>query len=167
MNTRRSKVLGILLAMTLAAGAALAQGAPKGHMRGAGYGQHILSYYTDVLDLTDAQQTQMKAIMTKEKPTIQPLMEQLRQAHQQLRQLEQSGTFDEAKVRAVAAQQSQTMTDLIVEKARAKSEMMQVLTADQKAKLQKIESRHAQRMANHSQRQGAAAEQQAPAAEQQ
>ena len=148
MKTTRSRVLGVLLAVTLAAGAALAQGAPKAHMRGAGYGQHILNYYTDVLDLTDAQQSQMKAIMTKEKPTIQPLLEQLRQAHQQMRQLEQSGTFDEAKVRAVAAQQAQTMTDLIVEKARAKSEMMQVLTADQKAKLQKIESRHAQRMTN-------------------
>jgi protein CpxP len=156
MKTKRSKVLGILLAVTLAAGAALAQGAAKAHMRGAGYGQHILNYYTDVLDLTDAQQAQMKSIMTKEKPTIQPLMEQLKQAHQQMRQLEQSGTFDEAKVRAVAAQQAQTMTDLIVEKARAKSEMMQVLTADQKAKLQKIESRHAQRMTNHLQGQAPA-----------
>ena len=63
MKTKRSKVLGILLAVTLAAGAALAQGAAKAHMRGAGYGQHILNYYTDVLDLTDAQQAQMKSIM--------------------------------------------------------------------------------------------------------
>jgi protein CpxP len=149
MKTKRSKVLGILLAVTLAAGAALAQGPAKAHVRGAGYEQHLLNYYTDVLDLTDAQQAQMKSIMTKEKPTIQPLMDQLRQAHQQMRQFEQSGTFDEAKVRAVAAQQAQTMTDLIVEKARAKSEMMQVLTADQKAKLQKIESRRSERMMNH------------------
>ena len=149
MNATRSKVLAALLVVTLVAAAALAQSAAKPQVRGADFGQHLLGYYTDVLDLTDAQQSQIKAIMTRQKPVIQPLIQQLAQAHQQMRQLEESATFDEAKVRAVAAQQAQTMTDLIVEKARAKSEMMQVLTAEQKTKLQKLESRHEQRMLNH------------------
>jgi Spy/CpxP family protein refolding chaperone len=149
MKSTRSKVLTALLAVTLVAAAALAQTAAKAGFRGAGFGQHMLNFYTDYLDLTDAQQTQIKAIITQEKPVIQPLVQQLAQTHQQLRQLEESGSFDEAKVRAVAAQQSQTMVDLIVEKARAKSAMMQVLSADQKAKLQKLESRREQRMLQH------------------
>jgi Spy/CpxP family protein refolding chaperone len=83
----------------------------------------------------------MKDIMAKEKPTIKPLMQQLADSHKQLRQLETAGTFDEAKVRAVATQQAQTMTELTVQKARIKSEMMQVLTPDQKDKMAKFEAR--------------------------
>ena len=40
-----------------------------------------------------------------------------------------SGSFDEAKVRELAAQQTQTMTELTVQHARIASEMVQVLTA--------------------------------------
>lgn len=149
MKSIRSKVLTSLLAATLTAGAAFAQGGAKAQFRGDDAGQHILNFYSDYLDLTDAQQAQMKAILTQEKPIIAPMVQQLAQTHQQLRQLEESATFDEAKVRSVAAQQTQTMVDLIVEKARVKSQMMQVLTADQKAKLQKLESRREQRMMQH------------------
>ena len=77
----------------------------------------MMGFYADYLDLTDAQRAQMKDIMTKEKPTLKPLMQQLEQGHQQLRQLESAGTFDEAKVRTVATQQAQTMTELTVQKA--------------------------------------------------
>ena len=51
----------------------------------------MMGFYADYLDLTDAQRAQMKDIMTKEKPTIQPLMQQLAQGHQQMRQLEAAG----------------------------------------------------------------------------
>ena len=64
------------------------------------------------LDLTDAQQAQVKAIMAKEKPTFKPLMLQMAQGHAQLRDLVIISGFDEAKVRELAAQQSQTMTEL-------------------------------------------------------
>lgn len=147
MKLNRFRTLAAGLTLCLCATFAVSQTAKGGHQGGPG--DHILSYYTDVLDLTDAQQTQIKAILTKEKPTIEPLMEQLGQTHSQMRQFEESATFDEAKVRAIAAQQSQTMIDLAVEKARMKNEMYQVLTADQKAKLQKMESRHEQRFMNH------------------
>ena len=60
--------------------------------------------------------------------------------------LEASGTFDEAKTRALATQNSQTMVELQVEHARIKSEIMQVLTGDQKAKLAQIQADHQARM---------------------
>jgi Spy/CpxP family protein refolding chaperone len=119
---------------------------------------HMLGFYTDYLDLTDAQQAQMKDIIAKEKPTIQPLIQQLAQGHQQMSQLEQAGTFDEAKVRTLANQQSQTMTELMVQKARIKSELVALLTPDQKAKLAKLEARRAARLQQHMQNgQGATA----------
>jgi Spy/CpxP family protein refolding chaperone len=111
----------------------------------------MLGFYTDYLDLTDAQQAQMKDIIAKEKPTIQPLIQQLAQGHQQMSQLEQAGTFNEASVRALASQQSQTMTELMVQKARIKSELVALLTPDQKAKLAKFEARRAARFQQHMQ----------------
>ena len=41
----------------------------------------MLGFYADKLDLSSAQQDQMKAIWAKEKPTLQPLMQQMRQNH--------------------------------------------------------------------------------------
>ena len=116
-----------------------------------GFGDHMLGYFTDVLDLTQAQQDQAKAIMEKEKPVVQPLMKQLMQAHKDMSTLEDSGTFDEAKVRALAAQNTQAMTELFVQKARIHSELIQILTPDQKTKLQQLRAKHEARMKNHAQ----------------
>lgn len=152
MKARRIQILAVTAAVLLAIGAALAQGMHHhgGPMGGEfGFGDHILNYFSDVLDLSQAQQDQAKAIMEKEKPVIQPLMKQLMQAHKDLSSLEDSGTFDEAKVRALAAQNTQTMTELLVQKARIHSELMQILTAEQKTKLQQLKAKHEARFKEH------------------
>jgi len=141
----------VVLLVILAVAAAFAQGM---HHRGGpmgefGFGDHMLGYFTDVLDLTQAQQDQAKAIMEKEKPVLQPLMKQLMQAHRDMSNLEDSGTFDEAKVRALAAQNTQAMTELFVQKARIHAELMQVLTPEQKAKLAQIKAKHQSHMKSH------------------
>lgn len=147
MKSTRTRILVIGAAvMMVAVVAALAQGM---HGRGRGGFEHMLGFYSDYLDLTSAQQDQVKAIWAKEKPALQPLMQQMRQFHSQMNQIAESGTFDEAKVRALATQQSQTMVELAVQHARIKSEMIQVLTADQKAKLAKFEAKRAERMQQH------------------
>jgi len=165
MRSNRSKILVAVSVVTLLAALAFSQTVVKtaqgpGH-RGAGFGR-MLGFYADYLDLTDAQRAQMKDIMAKEKPTIHPLMQQLAQNHQQMRQLESAGTFDEAKVRALATEQSQTMTELMVQKARIKSELMQVLTADQKTKMSKFEARRQARFQKHFQQGQAAPSEAAP-----
>jgi len=152
MQVNRFKIFTVALAITLCATMAVSQTMQRTHGMGA-FGGHdfgkMIGFYTDYLDLTDAQQAQMKDILTKEKPSIQPLMQQLRQSHQQMQALEQSGTFDEAKVRTLATQQSQAMTELIVQKARIKSELIGVLTSDQKDKLAKMQARRQARMQKH------------------
>ena len=110
-------------------------------------------FFAHRLDLTDAQQSQVKDIMAKEKPALKPLFLQLAQASHQMRQLEENDNFNEAQVRTLAAQQSQTMTELIVQKARIESEMLQVLNPDQKTKFKEIMDKHEQRMMNHLQNQ--------------
>jgi len=111
----------------------------------------MLGFYADYLDLTDAQQAQMKDIIAKAKPTIQPLIQQLAQGHQQMSQLEQASKFDEQSFRTLASQQSLTMTELMVQKARIKSELVALLTPDQKDKLAKFEARRAARFQKHMQ----------------
>jgi Spy/CpxP family protein refolding chaperone len=90
----------------------------------------------------------MKAIMQKERPTLQPLMQQLHQMEAQLKQYEE-GTYDEAKVQPLVAQQAQTMVQLKVQETRIHNELFQLLTADQQAKMKEFEARHEARMQKH------------------
>jgi periplasmic protein CpxP/Spy len=151
---RRTKTLVITLTLFLVAAVALAQ---AHHRRMAAYGpfigpsfeKHMIGFFADYLDLTDAQQAQAKQILDKERPTVQPLITQLAQTHQKMRTLEEASSFDEAAVRTLAAQQAQTMTELIVQKARIKSELIAVLSPDQKTKLQKFMDRRQSRMMRH------------------
>jgi len=78
---------------------------------------------------------------------------QLAQTRHQMRQLEEGENFNEAQVRTLAAQQSQTLTELIVQKARIESEMLQILNPDQKTKFKEMIDKHEQRMMNHLQNQ--------------
>ena len=118
------------------------------HGHGFGMGEHRMGFFADYLNLTDAQQEQMKSIMQKEHSTMKPLMQQSRQIEQQLRQFAE-GNYDEAKVRALAAQKAQLETELTVQRTRIHSEMFQVLTPDQQGKMKDMEARHQARMQKH------------------
>jgi periplasmic protein CpxP/Spy len=143
------RFLSIGAAILLGVAALFAQGM-HGHGGHGGFDfDHLLGFYSDYLDLSSAQQDQVKAIWAKEKTTIQPLMDQMRQGHQAMEALASSGAFDEAKTRALATQNAQTMIELQVQHVRIKNQMMQVLTADQKAKLQKFEAKRESHMKEH------------------
>jgi len=152
MKTKYFKIAALVLVLAVMAAIAVSQTVRRAHMRGDGmFGGPMLGYYVHKLDLTDAQQAQVKAIMAKEEPTLQPLMLQMAQGHSQLRDLVMSGSFDEAKVRELASQQTPVLTELAVQYARIGSEMMQVLTPEQKTKLTALISQHEQRMMNRMQ----------------
>jgi Spy/CpxP family protein refolding chaperone len=128
--------------------AADAPPAPPAHGHGFGRGGHEMNFFADYLNLSDAQRSQMKGILAKERPTLKPLFQQLQQTRQQLKEYEQ-GAYDEAKVRALATQQSQTMAELTVQQTRIHSELFQVLTTDQQAKMKEVQARHEARMQRH------------------
>jgi periplasmic protein CpxP/Spy len=137
--------LASVLAALLLAAAAFSQsgaGAPRG---GGGFLGHEFGFFADYLDLTDAQRAQMKSTLAAEKPALKPLFEQEAQSRQQMMQLIQSPSFDEAKAQAIASQESQTHIQLEVQQARIHSELYQLLTADQKTKLAQYLAKHAQR----------------------
>lgn len=150
-----SKILAAILAITLVGALAVAQGMRPAHMHRDGmFGEHMLGFFSDYLDLSNAQRAQIKQIMAKEKPTIEPLWQQERQSHEAMKQLIMSGTFDEAKAQTIAQQAAQVQTQLMVEHARTASQAYQVLTAAQKTKLAqflaKRQQRFSERMKEHS-----------------
>jgi len=164
MKSRYWKALAVALLLAVVAAIGVSQTVKRTRMRGDGmfaqgmFGEgmpgtgmhsgHMMGFLARKLDLTDAQQAQVKDILTKEKPTFQPLMLQMAQNHQQMRQMVMGTGFDEAKVRELASQQTQTMTELTVQRARVASELLQVLTPDQKAKLTTMINEHEQRFMN-------------------
>jgi Spy/CpxP family protein refolding chaperone len=152
MKSNRIKILIAALVLILLVAVGVSQTVKRAHMHGGGmFSEHAIEFLTDYLDLNEAQQAQAKDILAKEKPTLDSLSQQMKQGHDALRQLETSGTFDEAKVRAAASQQAQTMSDLIVEKARIHSQLFQILTPEQKTKMTKLMDKHGRGFMGHHQ----------------
>jgi Spy/CpxP family protein refolding chaperone len=101
-------------------------------------GEH-LGFYAEKLNLTDDQKAQVKSILQKEGPAIKPLFQQSHQIDLQLREYAQ-GTYNEAKVRALAAQKAQVETELTVQKTRMHNELFQLLTPEQQSQLKQMEA---------------------------
>jgi periplasmic protein CpxP/Spy len=146
MKLGRNTMIVAALAIALLAGTAIAQG-PHGH--GDDMFGHMLGMMTDVLDLTDAQQAQIKQIYDNAKPTMKPLWQQEHQSHKAMMDLITSGNFDSAKAQAIANQESQIHAQMEVQHAQLASQAYQVLTPEQKTKLAEVMAKHHQRMEEH------------------
>ena len=88
------------------------------------------------LDLTSDQQAKVKEIFEANKGTVQPLREQLKANHEKLAAL--GGNFDEGQVTAIAKEQGELMSQMIVASQKVKSQIFAILTDDQKAKAQQL-----------------------------
>ncbi len=157
---KKKIIIGISVLALLVTGTifAVASQHPFGQHRFGGRGlagnpdkliEHALNRAAVVLDLTEAQKTQIKAILEAEKPTVQPLVMQLTAQHKELRTVTDDGQFNEAQVQAIAARQGQTMTQLIVEKERVQSQIYTVLTPEQRAKAEKMRDQFMSRIQGH------------------
>lgn len=87
------------------------------------------------LQITDAQRAQIKDILAAEKPAIQALFQQV---EQQNRQLAGHQTFDEAYIRTFAQQHASTTSDVLVEREKVRIEILQVLTPEQRQRLEQM-----------------------------
>ena len=155
MKSIRFRFLVAALAVTLGAAIAKSQTTDStppppmhNHMHEYGMGGHDMGFFAKYLDLTEAQKTQMKEVMHKEHATMKPLMQQVHQMDQQLRQYVE-GTYDEAKVQALVSQQAQTLVQLKVQETRVHNELFQLLTPEQQAKMKDFEAKRDARMQKH------------------
>jgi len=136
-----------LLAVALTAGAALAQGP---HHGGEMFGP-MMGMMSDVLDLTDAQQAQIKQIFDNAKPSMEPLWQQEHASHKAMMQLITSGSFDQAKAQAIASQEAQIHQQMELQHAQLAAQAYQVLTPEQKTKFNDFMAKREQRMEKHMQ----------------
>jgi protein CpxP len=126
-----------VMALAIAVPFAIAQSKDAGgHRHGMRGGGHMAGAGFRNLDLTDAQKTQMKQIRESHSQSLRPLMEQIRAKRQEIRQASEGGTFNEALVTQKLNEIAPLEAKLMGERSRVHQEMLSVLTADQKAKLE-------------------------------
>jgi len=94
-----------------------------------------------VLELTDAQKDQIKAIAQSHKDEWKALADRARAAHQALGAAVTADTVDDTLIRQKSADVAAVDADMAVARAHAHAEVMQILTADQKAKLKELRAR--------------------------
>ncbi|MGQ9896627.1 MAG: Spy/CpxP family protein refolding chaperone [Acidobacteriota bacterium] len=112
---------------------ATAQGRDNGH-----FIAFFIQRMADQLGLSEEQQAQIRQILEEERTVAEPLMQQLKSVRDQMRTLGTDGVFNEAQVRVLAQQQSQTMTELVVAKERTKARIAAVLTPEQRERAKQM-----------------------------
>jgi protein CpxP len=137
------------LAAVLAGGSAvaLAQGpggrrGPGGHMRGGAAAFLNLRG----LDLTEAQQTQVRSILESHKAAFDEVRTKARDAHRAFAEATRAESIDEAAIRARSAEVAAAMADQAVLQAKVRGEVLNILTAEQKQKLEQQRAARQQRM---------------------
>jgi Spy/CpxP family protein refolding chaperone len=162
MKSFRNRLLIAALAVAMGSAMAKSQTAdstpppPPTHNHAYGMRGDMMGFFAKQLNLTDEQKTQMKTILQQQRPTIKPLMQQEHQIDLQLRQYVE-GTFDEAKVQALAAQKAQIQAQLTMAETRVHNQLYALLTPDQQSQLKQMEAQHEARMQERMNRQAPAA----------
>lgn len=143
MKTKLWSVAIALLALVLCGTAMLSYAQQNDENGGAaawaGHRHEHMARLAKELNLTDAQKQQIKTMMRAQRTTMRPLFQQMAQNRLAMLNATASGTFDQARVQAIANQQAQLMAQLSVQKESLRSQIYnQVLTADQKAKADQL-----------------------------
>jgi len=93
----------------------------------------------DVLGLSEAQQEQVKAILQAEREKSAPLRQAMGESQKQLRQAMRAATVDEAAIRSILGNQAQLRAELIISRARTRSQIHALLTPEQRALAEKLQ----------------------------
>lgn len=134
-------VAGLMLSIP-----AIASG--HGYSHGKGHNSYHQSYHHGCgmmgkkmlrgLDLTDAQKTQIKALMKQERAAKHELMEQHKSHHQQMKLQMQAlvtgDKFDEQKAKDLLALRAKKHQYMMLQKIKVRHEIYQLLNAEQKQK---------------------------------
>ncbi|MGF1691599.1 CpxP family protein [Photobacterium kagoshimensis] len=141
---KKTLAMAIVLPLALGSASAMAYGGGKGHHGGkGGCGMDGGKKMFRELDLTSEQKAQMKTLRESHREQRQANSDNRdarRASHQQMQQLLLADSFNEAEVRQLAQQMSEQQLDHRVAMLKNRHDMLNILTADQKAKLQELQS---------------------------
>jgi periplasmic protein CpxP/Spy len=108
----------------------------KGHR-----GHRYFKKMARALGLTDQQKAQVKELFKTRRAQNKPLFVALMTEKHQLRTLVQSGSADEAAIRAQAAKVASAEADLAVQRAQGTKQFLALLTPDQVTKLRALQAK--------------------------
>jgi Spy/CpxP family protein refolding chaperone len=155
LNSIGLKAGAAILVLAMAGGYASAQntsgdpapfrGGGPGRGRGPGAGGLMgflgpFSMLASRLGLSDAQKDQIKSIAQSHADEWKALLDREQQARKAEQTAIAAPQFDEVTIRQRSAELAAINADVAVAQARARGELLPVLTADQQAKLKEIES---------------------------
>ncbi|MBL8190600.1 MAG: Spy/CpxP family protein refolding chaperone [Acidobacteria bacterium] len=154
LNGKIKKMMWMGIALTaviavagfqLNAGTAFAQqrpgshdGPPPGQRGPGGPGGPGGDRIFERLNLTDAQKQKIETLREQQHNESEPLHEQLQGLHEQMRAIVEAKTFDETAARALLAKEAQLETELKLIRIRTDNAVYNLLTAEQKAKLDEL-----------------------------
>lgn len=88
------------------------------------------------IDLSEAQQDKVFAATYAQAPLLREQHKLAFKAHEQLRQLAASGSYDDAKASALASAAAQAMATISLQQARLEQQLLAVLTPEQRKQAQ-------------------------------
>jgi len=106
------------------------------HHRGGGDMMHMRG-----LNLTEQQRDQIFKIHHESVPAMREQMKQVQKARMDLRQVAMADKFDEAKARQAADAQAKAMANMAVMRAQTMNRVRQVLTPEQRQKMDEMRDR--------------------------
>ena len=113
--------------------------------RGGGHGEGggLLNLrLLEQLNLTAEQRTQIETLRATSRTASEPLVAQLETIREQLRTATANGAFNETAVREILAARARVTIELEVIRLRTEAAIYNLLTAEQRALLEQIRSRH-------------------------
>jgi Spy/CpxP family protein refolding chaperone len=113
------------------------RGGAGGQMRGPG-GPAAFGPEFRYLGLSEDQRVQLRKIREARQAEFREAGQKIRTAREGLRALVQADTLDESAVRAKSAEVAAVEADLAILNAKVRQESMQILTAEQQAKLKEL-----------------------------
>ena len=147
----KNRILVLVSVVALVVGATIFAVAQEGPVKGPppqhrGDGpppppQDMMEHISRELNLSDAQKTQVKAILDAERAATDPLEAKSEEIHKQIEATVVNGQFDEAQVRTLANQAGQLNADMMVEHIRAHSKIFSILTPEQRVKALEMHKR--------------------------
>ena len=142
MKTLKKTLLVFATVGSLAFGTFAATGAAQHH----GSPDKMVNRMKEKLGLSDAQRDQVKAIAGSHKDEWKALADRGRAAHEAVNAAVTADTVDDNMIRQKSADASAVEADMAVERAHARAEVLQILTADQEAQLKTMQAQMQKRM---------------------
>jgi periplasmic protein CpxP/Spy len=142
--------LGCSFALADETAAPVATQAQGEHHGGCQMGKHrgghrAFARIAKKLGLSDQQKTQARAIFKENRAQAKPTLVSLRTERHQLRNLIQSGSADEAAIRAESAKVAALQADLAVQRAKGAKQLLALLTPEQQTKWQALRAQWEQK----------------------